>query len=111
MQLEMQLGISDSEVALDEWRGQDIGNMLKQEGTQLWEEPNSNANNSSGFDAIPSGYRHGSGEFLDLGKTSRYWTSTASNNARYRRLDYDNSGLYRGYSGVFRGYSVRCVKG
>lgn len=28
----------------------------------------------------------------------------------YRELDYDTSAVYRDYSGVYRGHSVRCVK-
>ena len=110
MQLEQALGMKQSELEIEGWRGEEIGNLLKQDGTQFWEEPNSNASNSSEFEAVPGGYRHGSGEFLDIGKTARFWTSTSDNNAWFRQLDHDHSEVFRGYSGVFRGHSVRCVK-
>lgn len=109
-QLEMQLGMIPEESDMEGWRGSGIGDKMKRAGTQFWKESGSEANNISGFDALPGGYRHGSAEFLDLGITARFWSSTSYGYAWYRQLDYDTSSIYRSSAGAYRGYSVRCVK-
>ncbi len=111
-QLEMFLGMSQADADREDWRGAGVADKLKQAGTLTWEGPNSEATNETGFSALPGGYRHGSGEFLGLGTTARFW-STSKNGYSYgwfRRLDYDNSSVNRSYEGVYRGHSVRCVK-
>jgi len=109
-QLELFLGMSQDEVDREEWRGVDQGGKLKQEGIQLWESPNTGSTDELGFKALPGGYRHGSGEFMGLGNTARFWSSSENGYGWFRGLDYDNASVNRDYSGVYRGYSVRCVK-
>ena len=109
-QLEIYLGMTPEDADKEEWRGTGIGDKMKREGTQFWKSPNSEANNATGFDALPGGYRHGSAEFLDLGTTARFWSSSSYGYGWFRRLDYDNSAINRSSSGVYRGHSVRCVK-
>ena len=109
-ELEITLGMTPEEADRDEWRGDGIGDKMKSDGTPWWECLGSEANNSSGFEAIPGGYRHGSAEFLDLGTTARFWSTTSTAYALFRELDCDNSAIYRSSAGKYRGHSVRCVK-
>lgn len=103
--------MNPDEADLVGWRGELVGGKMKREGIQFWESPNAGANNESGFDALPGGYRHGSAEFLELGTTARFWTSSKNNAfGWYRRLDYDTSAINRFSDGLYRGHSVRCVK-
>lgn len=55
---------------------------------------------------------HGSGEFIGMGTTARYWTATKNGYSYgwYRQLDNDNSATGRDFQGVCRGHSVRCMK-
>jgi uncharacterized protein (TIGR02145 family) len=73
-----------------------------------------NANNKSGFSALPAGHRHSSGDFNEMNSKAQWWTSSgdfvttdlvnslmindASIEAFFMRLDM-NSGL-----------SIRCIK-
>jgi len=111
-QLEMHLGMSQEEADASKWRGEDQGGKLKQEGNVWWKAPNTGAIDEVGFSALPGGYRHGSAEFKELTQTTRFWTSSRNNYgyAWYRGLDYDTAAVYRDFTGVYRGHSVRCVK-
>ena len=109
-QLEISLGMTPEEADNNEWRGEGIGDKMKRVGIQWWACPDSLANNSSGFDALPGGYRHGSAEFLDVQTTARFWSSTNTGYAWFRELDCDNSAIYRSSAGKYRGHSVRCIK-
>lgn len=77
-----------------------------------WQKPNFGAENSSGFSAIPSGYRSETGNFSDIRKIGAWWTSSEVNkdNAWYRNLSNENTQVYRYYINKNTGYSVRCVK-
>ena len=69
-------------------------------------------NNSSGFTALPGGYRSSDGTFYDVGYYGVWWSSTeyATTYAWYRYLFYDYYGLYR-YDGTQSyGFSVRCLR-
>ncbi|MCK5149268.1 Ig-like domain-containing protein [bacterium] len=113
-ELEIHLGMSQSDADSLKWRGTIVGGKLKEMGITHWHTPNEGATNESGFSALPGGYRLGySGSFHDLGGRAIFWTSTEhSNNYTWRRcLEYDNSGIYRGYNGYKRsGYSVRLIR-
>jgi uncharacterized protein (TIGR02145 family) len=69
-------------------------------------------NNSSGFTALPGGYRYFSGSFSSIGSYS-YWWSSSEFDATYAwfRYIYFNSGnVIRYYYNKQFGYSVRCIK-
>lgn len=68
----------------DEWSalinnlgGENIaGGKLKEMGLEHWVSPNTDADNSSGFNAIPGGVRLSNGNFFDIGYSSNWWSST-----------------------------------
>ena len=111
-ELELYLGMDPEELDKQDWRGSDEGGKLKPAGTRDWVNPNTGATGETGFNAQPSGFRHGSAEFIGMGTTARYWTATKNGYSYgwYRQLDYDNSAIGRDFLGVYRGHSVRCVK-
>ena len=119
-QLEMYLGMSQSEADDTEYRGTDEGGKLKATGTLegsdgLWYSPNVGATNESGFSALPGGYRYNGylyGTFFRIGDYADFWSSTeyTSGGAWYRRLDYYLSDVVRGSHGERGGFSVRCVR-
>jgi uncharacterized protein (TIGR02145 family) len=69
-------------------------------------------NNSSGFSALPSGWRYCDGPFDHIGSDGYWWTATASDKyeAYYRVLGYDLNNLQKGISSYCLGFSVRLVK-
>jgi len=90
----------------------EAGGNMKEIGTNHWNSPNSGADNSSGFSALPGGNRNFNGEFNDLGDDGYWWTANQydSNGAFYHSLNYFYSGIYTNGDIKFFGYSVRCVK-
>ena len=81
-------------------------------GTGLWNFPNTGANNTSGFSALPGGNRRGGGSFNDIRNIAFFWSATeyASGFALIRSLDSSRSGVdrYDEYKSV--GASVRCLR-
>lgn len=88
-----------------------VGGKLK--SSSLWLSPNTGANNSSGFSALPSGHINGGG-MVGIRKYCGWWSSTdidAQDKSLWiRYLNYNTSILHR--TGVHSnpGYSVRCIK-
>jgi len=108
--MEINLGMTVAQAGALEWRGTDQGKQLK--NTIGW-STGQNGTNTSGFAALPSGYRaHTTGIFEGLGLINYFWTSTEQDAAvaLYRRLDGDNDAVYRGATFKRAGKSVRCVK-
>lgn len=83
----------------------------KLKSTHGWKE-NGNGNNTSGFSAVPGGYRYKNGVFNAIDYFTCFWTSSESYtySAWFRSLRYDDGGLYRSNFGKQDGYSVRCLK-
>ncbi|MDD3945945.1 MAG: FISUMP domain-containing protein [Bacteroidales bacterium] len=111
-QLEMYLGITSAQADATGWRGTAEGGKLKEEGTTHWDSPNTGATNSSGFTALPGGYRLLYGTFITIGISGTWWSSTEShtNYAWYRYLTYDSSSVYRNANIKGNGFSVRCLR-
>ena len=84
----------------------------KLKATILWNSPNTGANNSSGFTALPGGYRVANGNFYAIESYGSWWSSTEYDNtyAWPRDLDCINAGVNGDYDKKGNGYSVRCVK-
>ncbi|HRZ48558.1 MAG TPA: FISUMP domain-containing protein [Bacteroidales bacterium] len=90
------------------------GGPLKETDTLHWNSPNTGATNSSGFTALPGGYRnYGNGHFNHVGYHGYWWSSSAylSTYAWFRRLYYIGSNVTRDFYSKTYGFSVRCIKG
>ncbi len=115
-ELEMYLGMSQSEADDTGWRGTDEGDKLKEAGHVHWNEDeygDINGTNESGFTALPGGYRSCYyGNYSSIGYGAYFWSSSEGNSssAWSRRLGYLNSGMSRNYDYKAYGFSVRCVR-
>ncbi len=110
--LEISLGMTQAEVDGLSWRGTDQGAKLK--NTSGWNS-GENGTNTSGFSALPGGYRyHSDGAFYGQSSIGYWWSTTTTTvdetYAWYRRLDGNNNGIYKGSTIKKAGKSVRCVK-
>ena len=112
--MELSLGIPPAQIDTWGWRGTDQGKQLK--NTTGW-STNENGTNTSGFAALPGGYRnYQSGGFFGNDMLSYWWSSTddSANGqpevAWYRRLDGDNDGVYKATTDKRAGKYIRCVK-
>ncbi len=94
------------------WRGVDGGGKLKESGTTHWNSPNTGATNSSGFTALPGGYRGTDGSFGNQGYYGYWWSSSEgdASDAWYRYLRCDYARVYRGNYSKSYGFAVRCLK-
>ena len=115
-ELEMFLGMSQSEADEEGIRGTDEGGKLKETGTAHWISPNTGANNESGFTALPGGYRAITGHFGHVGEAVTWWsfsedvTSGALSNWT-RGLTYKDNLVGRGQTQrLGTSYSVRCIR-
>jgi uncharacterized protein (TIGR02145 family) len=109
-QLEIHLGMSQTEADAEKWRGDDEGGKMKAEGA-FWESPNTGSTNETGFSALPAGWRDGAGWFRDLGTSAHFWSSSKRGDyAWQRQVDYNSSQIFRGTKGLYEGISVRCIK-
>jgi uncharacterized protein (TIGR02145 family) len=101
----------------DEWKqltdflggAENAGTKLK--STSGWDE-NFAGNNSSGFNAIPGGYRTHDGYFSNKGKNAVFWTSTELNSERvwFRNVVGSIPDVYRPNYDKNFGLYIRCVK-
>ena len=108
--LEIELGMVKSLADSMFWRGTDQGTKMK--SREGWDD-GGNGTNSSGFSALPGGYRWGvTGEFFNLGSLSYWWTATEKNATEglYRRLDGNEVRVYAEGVRKQAGKYVRCVK-
>lgn len=87
------------------------GGKLKESGTTHWATPNTGANNSSGFTAMPGGNRFNNGSFYQKNSEGSFWiSSSGTGDPKYLYLTF-NSGQSFVYTNLKKlGYSVRCVK-
>jgi uncharacterized protein (TIGR02145 family) len=88
------------------------GGKLKEAGYDHWHSPNTGGTNSSGFTALPGGFRLYDGSFGFIDYYGDWWTATEDNtsNAWDRSMDYDNASVFWGSYSKKSGLSVRCVK-
>jgi uncharacterized protein (TIGR02145 family) len=88
------------------------GGKMKETGTAHWLDPNVNATNSSGFTALPGGYRDDLGQFAYVNFLGYWWSSTGDGikYAFCRRLVAYGGFMDRMSYEKGKGFSVRCVK-
>lgn len=92
----------------------EAGGKMKEADMVHWQSPNTGADNSSGFTALPGGYRDGYG-FGGIGGLAYFWSSTEYEYdtyyyAWYRSLSWDLADIQRYTNYKPRGFSVRCVR-
>ncbi|MFZ4378093.1 MAG: fibrobacter succinogenes major paralogous domain-containing protein [Saprospiraceae bacterium] len=88
------------------------GGKMKSIGSAYWNSPNTGATNSSGFSALPGGYRHIRGNFVFIRNNAIFWSATENDdyNAWNRILNNDAGIVYKGDGYKENGASVRCLK-
>ncbi len=85
----------------------------KMKSTTSWDSPNTGATNSSGFNAVGSGYRsYLSGNFYGLKQIAGFWASTQATDttAFSRAITYDSEWFTNLPVPKRQGYSCRCIK-
>jgi uncharacterized protein (TIGR02145 family) len=111
--LEVYIGMPQASADSAGWRGTDEGTKLKNSTAWQGDFPNSN---SSGWNALPGGYRYGKdGGYVGLGYNTYWWSSTEHwgipIRALYRRLRSGYRDIYREGVNKAGGKMVRCLKG
>lgn len=107
--LETFLGIAAADVNNYGWRGTNEGSEMK--SSTGWAE--GNGTNTSGFTALPAGYRYYSdGTFQGQTTFTYYWTSSETDATRswFRSLSSTHADINRGAVEKQAGKSVRCIK-
>lgn len=113
--LEIYLGISQTEVDNIGQRGNTEGGKLKESGTAHWEYENIGATNESSFTGLPSGARNHQnfdGGFYEIKLKGIWWLATEYNqtDAWSRYLFWSNAHIFRYRNSKSYGFSVRCIK-
>jgi uncharacterized protein (TIGR02145 family) len=113
MYLENGQGLSSTDQITSGWRGASLSIGGKFRNT-AWNSPNIGATNTSGFSALPGGYRFGTspGSFTAASNFGFWWTGSNNNTntAWSRGLAYNELGINRDIIQKKTGLSVRCVK-
>jgi uncharacterized protein (TIGR02145 family) len=87
------------------------GGKMKEAGTAHWTSPNTGADNSSGFSALPAGVYGSNSLYMLMNNETVFWTSTnyPSADKWVRYILYDQSNITRAHMYSY-GHSVRCIK-
>lgn len=105
---------SDSEwdVLINYLGGWQYGGKLKETENNYWNPPNTGATNSSGFNALPGGYRSAGSGFNEIGDIVYYWTSTIAygSNAVSKYMTYNSNFILNASLSFNFGNYVRCIK-
>jgi uncharacterized protein (TIGR02145 family) len=86
------------------------GGKLKESGTTHWSSPNTGADNSSSFKALPGGYRTDDGFFRQIGYNGIWWSDNNPLVYGVVKMTYNSSSADLLYVYEAYGASVRCVK-
>ncbi|MEP7143093.1 MAG: fibrobacter succinogenes major paralogous domain-containing protein [Ferruginibacter sp.] len=91
------------------------GGKMKETGTEHWLSPNTYADNSSGFTALPGGSRSYLGTYFHLGETGAWWIAQNCGSGCQMEvyLKYDNEiaeGNYSGGTSESNGLAIRCIR-
>jgi uncharacterized protein (TIGR02145 family) len=87
------------------------GGKMKENGYLHWSSPNTAATNSSGFTALPTGYRF-NGNFYNGGQYGYFWMSTESSlsNGSSFELGYWTREIFLINPAKTTGIAVRCIR-
>ena len=108
--MEVVLGLPQADVNIWGWRGTDHGSKMK--STNGW-NAGQNGTNTSGFTALPGGYRFYLDGTFQGQNTYEYWWTTSQHDeerAWYRLLDGNNTAVYKASGDKRAGKAIRCVK-
>jgi uncharacterized protein (TIGR02145 family) len=88
------------------------GGKMKEAGNNHWITPNTGADNSSGFLALPAGSRAAFGAFNDIGMVGWWWSYSdyITGLGLFINLPYNVSEVNRNLNSKYIAYSVRCVR-
>lgn len=88
------------------------GGNMKATGTSLWQSPNTDATNTSGFTGLPGGFRNYGGNFNYFGYFGNWWSLSEYDTANvwYRCLNSISGDAYRSINDKTSGFSVRCLR-
>lgn len=92
------------------------GGKMKESGTSHWLEPNNLASNSSGFSALPAGYKDWYSGYGGRGIETIFWTSTLSDDychtgfLQYVSLSYESGTVKVESYCMDMDFSIRCIK-
>jgi uncharacterized protein (TIGR02145 family) len=86
------------------------GGKIKDAGV-LWSNPNTGASNSSGFTALPGGFRNSNGTFEQVNQQAMWWVKPegSTNNVQSKLVQYQSAGITNSTLNKNTGLSVRCV--
>ena len=105
--------VIDWEILIENLGGDTIASKhLKETGILHWDGPN-NADNSSGFTALPGGRKYRNKNFKDITYYSDYWTSSLFSDVSAPFLflfTWNDDLVYKGMNYKVNGYSIRCIK-
>jgi len=115
MEMELYLGMSQTEADKLNWRGINEGEKLKIKGGSGWTAyDNVWSTNESGFTALAGSCRLFDGKWGDPGLFANgyWWTSSELSRDKiwYRYLDYKEKRIFRSTVPKEYGFSIRCVK-
>jgi uncharacterized protein (TIGR02145 family) len=103
---------SGSQLPESEWGGK-----LKETGTAHWISPNTGADNSTNFTALPAGYIDMSDAFSSIGRAGYWWTTTRwtywdIGSYEFFGVSYSGAKVYLSWSQIAKGpgFSIRCVR-
>ena len=87
-------------------------NSCNNKGVRISKTNSGNGTNSSGFSALPGGFRNSNGEFEKVGQQCLLWSSTPQFTmyGRYRILSNMEDELIMNYGTKDIGMSIRCLK-
>lgn len=86
------------------------GGKMKEEGTTHWFDPNTGANNLSGFTALPGGYQiYNTSLYFSIGEIGRWFTSNRTASYPYYREVHYNTETVTG-EWTNNNNSLRCIK-
>jgi uncharacterized protein (TIGR02145 family) len=114
-QLEMALGMTQDQAESEGQRGTNQGTQMKtSNGWNSNEFANGNGTNSSGFTALPAGFRDVDRSYTYLGEGTYWWSATEVDNievwGRYVFGMYRSDVVRSEYSVKEFGFSVRCIR-